>query len=586
MSKHSLRGNLTRGLIAPLMTPLMTPLASNGERHGSGGILLSAVDIDEDAAAGDPVGTLTVAGAGTGAWSFNLLDNAGGMFAVDGDALVVGSTALDHDGTPAPVIVMSATDGARILRRRLTLNVRRPLAALPLPTGAKVMGFGHSFMARSGFIYGTGSAPGPFSRIDFSIAGCHGDMGFARMLDPRWNMDVFFDRAYSQNLSGDVRGAAGAYAGVGGERMTGGLARLPHLIARAPDIMVIDYGGNDIHSDLEPDGSLLKLETLVSRLEALLKPIRDAGIWAVLLMPADRTDWPEGDPKHALQTAFGDYIASLATREGIKVCDDRGLISAKQAEGYTVIEDGIHLNAVGHWFRNTLMMPILQDMVATGEVHDFSLAGNLNTTGGFLGTTGAKTGMTGDVATGLTASKAGLSTIVAAKEVIEAGVAEKQVFTVTPVSGGAATDRSSVTILLPNITYATSGIAVGDWVEMVTKVELSASAHWHAATLFFAHRSGANYIYTTGMSRRNVATDINYPIPFDGPQVLYLTAPPHRIEGLDTLTALNTGIFGNPQGVSVAWMTNAPPEVPLVIKIHPVVLRKVVDPRPIWQLST
>ncbi len=75
---------------------------------------------------------------------------------------------------------------------------------------------------------------------------------------------------------------AGAIAGRGGEHIPQTLARLPWYLERAPDIVILDIGTNDVASDK------ITLKDAIARYEALLKPLRDAGIWVVSMLPVDR----------------------------------------------------------------------------------------------------------------------------------------------------------------------------------------------------------------------------------------------------------------------------------------------------------
>lgn len=80
---------------------------------GSGGglvpaIRLSNTTVPEDASVGDPIGLFTISGPYTGTPVFALDDDAGGLFALDGDTLEVGS-ALDYETTTSHQIVASVS---------------------------------------------------------------------------------------------------------------------------------------------------------------------------------------------------------------------------------------------------------------------------------------------------------------------------------------------------------------------------------------------------------------------------------------------------------------------------------------------
>jgi hypothetical protein len=79
------------------------------KRRGGARILLSASIIAEDASVGDPVGTFSVSG-GSGSYTFTLTDDAGGLFAIDGDDLEVAG-ALDYETAASHSITVEADNG-------------------------------------------------------------------------------------------------------------------------------------------------------------------------------------------------------------------------------------------------------------------------------------------------------------------------------------------------------------------------------------------------------------------------------------------------------------------------------------------
>lgn len=87
-------------------------------------VVLSPATVVESAAPADPVGALSVIGGGDGPWTFSLLNDAGGMFALDGSDIVVGATALDHSLVPKPFITVQAVAGPRVVETQITVTVR------------------------------------------------------------------------------------------------------------------------------------------------------------------------------------------------------------------------------------------------------------------------------------------------------------------------------------------------------------------------------------------------------------------------------------------------------------------------------
>lgn len=86
--------NITRPIIQPLTIPLVR--AVTDVFFGASGpiIRLSSATIAEDASVGDLVGTLSVSN-GAGTYTFTLTDDAGGLFAIDGDDLEVAAALSD-----------------------------------------------------------------------------------------------------------------------------------------------------------------------------------------------------------------------------------------------------------------------------------------------------------------------------------------------------------------------------------------------------------------------------------------------------------------------------------------------------------
>ncbi|MDF1734200.1 MAG: hypothetical protein P1U37_02870 [Minwuia sp.] len=73
-------------------------------------VAIDGDNIDEDAEAGDQVGTLSALDPEGDIISFSLTDDAGGRFALDGDRLVVAGGGLDFETAPGHSITVRATD--------------------------------------------------------------------------------------------------------------------------------------------------------------------------------------------------------------------------------------------------------------------------------------------------------------------------------------------------------------------------------------------------------------------------------------------------------------------------------------------
>ena len=90
-------------------------------------LAISNRTLDAAAKPGDAVGTLSVVKSGGGTWTFSLVDDAGGRFALSGNTITVGAVAPDYAAAPAPEITVRATDGSHAVERSFVMEVRQPL---------------------------------------------------------------------------------------------------------------------------------------------------------------------------------------------------------------------------------------------------------------------------------------------------------------------------------------------------------------------------------------------------------------------------------------------------------------------------
>lgn len=95
-----------------------------GKCGQSAAIELSGATVAEDAAVGALVGELSVVG-GSGAYSFTLTDNAGGLFALDGadDTLLEVAGALDFETAESHLITVEADNGVAPISKNFTIVV-------------------------------------------------------------------------------------------------------------------------------------------------------------------------------------------------------------------------------------------------------------------------------------------------------------------------------------------------------------------------------------------------------------------------------------------------------------------------------
>lgn len=138
-------------------------------------VSLSSLNFDDVAKSGEALAILEVGMS----WTFKLLDDAGGRFAIFGRDIVRGATPLDHKTMPSPVVTIEATDGKRVRRKTFKINVRGVNAWSPMH--AKLEAGENATL----FVNGDSTAyayPGVFHRLAQAI----GDMHDANVIIYRW----------------------------------------------------------------------------------------------------------------------------------------------------------------------------------------------------------------------------------------------------------------------------------------------------------------------------------------------------------------------------------------------------------------
>jgi hypothetical protein len=257
-----------------------------------------------------------------------------------------------------------------------------------------------------------------------------------------------------------------------------------------------------------------------------------------------------------------------------------GTASAIWGTGDTAVigSDGVHPSSYGANLLSNSLMPILQSMVSAGDGRNLDpLSGNLFPYAGLPGTSGGKvTGITGNVATGLNATRPlGTSTAVASKEVIATGN-EKQVLTITPVNDGTALHQFRLATAA-DVSFTTLGVVDGDWIQILIPVELN---NWDGWT-WNASNTGGGPIWTqneqysaanaliwesniftgNGAGGRTFLLDVKVPVK--------ATAGANRLRW--TSRPITIQFRSNAGGTGV-------------VKIGSPIMRKISDPRAAWGL--
>lgn len=475
---------ITNGTInATLQTSYGRSLSMMIGTYTSGGqIALSTNAIDDNAVAGTTIGALSMVGFGAGPWTYSLSNNAGAMFDVSSANLVTGATALNHDTAPTPQITVQATDGILTVQRVLTMNVRKPLPALPLVAGSTMNLVGHSILAYN-------HSASSLNAADVAALTC--SQGFLSQYyanDPRFNIDQWWDGVDLVDGVGSNFAAFGGHIDAMQIQLDGALAHKPAVVGLmiASNTIATGDGGVGIEA--------ANLEYCKTSLLAMIKRCRDAGVWALVFSEITRGVWI-ADGKHtdaeknAAISAFSTFVTSLAGMEGVKVVDWRPFTEPGGVQDLSVYGiDQVHFSPYGaaKAAKFTPFVTTMESLFASGERFSSDpttgdqlvSAANYN----FLATASAVSGqITGTKAAsmvnfgsgGQLTPPTGGSTVVASLEQIGSTGRYKQVLDITPADNGSGLAYHALGAQLG--ISAITGLAAGDWVMGSLILELEGS---------------------------------------------------------------------------------------------------------------
>lgn len=333
-------------------------------------IILNKDRIDENAAAGTPIGALSVRHGGDLAWNFTLQDSAGGRAQLVGAELRKGATALDRDTQPTFDVAVTAQSGFRVVHGTVTVTVRHPLAALPLPAGSKMPAIGDSQFGYNNY-FGSPVGTGNQSGLLAAVSTAYGFIQWAKAVDPRFDFVNWYDTAdplgrnfipANQGLFSDHLGPRGSFPGI--------ITRIPALLAKRPSLAAFQGSFNTIHSN--DDESLGTAEYCISKMEAGLKLFRDAGCHVILVVPYPTKAWPVGDKRYNTLATVQQWHRDQAARDGVGVLDATDILAPGGVVDTTMFKsDFIHLSPKGALRVGTeKFLPIIQAMIAAGSYFD------------------------------------------------------------------------------------------------------------------------------------------------------------------------------------------------------------------------
>lgn len=550
------------------MVAISSPL-NVGSVAASGALNLDFNAVDSNAAIGQPIGRLSVSLGGD--WRYSLEDDSEGMFSLSASELLVGATKLDHNLFPAPRVRVSATDGEQTIRATFSVNVRRPLPELPLATGAVVVAIGDSQIAFNTFQ--SGGVP-----IEGANKNALGFITHAQSLDPRFRWENWYEPndPTGRNIGGGNQGVMGDHMTVSPKsapQLGGVVGRLPSVLARNPDIIILEGGTNTISTGDGGDGSAA---LIIKSLDDMLTQSRNAGVHSILMTVYPRLKWQMSDTRRqATLKEVNSWIRSQVGRDGLLavldadsvLLDDEGQVDLSKFQS-----DQIHLNINGaNALARVGLLPILQKSIKKGSVFDQNPASdNLFgvSKGRLLGADGVKGRNTvGKVASGcVVASGFNASSVVASKEFVD-GAVEVQVLDITPAD--VSSDAAYGSVIFSPEPLISPNIAGGEWVQGYIHVQSDSSDALALARWQVAVRQGSN---SRNRSYGHNASSGNFTTKVQGNGSFWLMTEPMQVTPDLTFDRIHTSL-------EVFFDKTSEP---FKVKISRPIVRKIQDPRPSW----
>ncbi len=171
---------------------------------------------------------------------------------------------------------------------------------------------------------------------DVSVAGVGDSLTFGWMVSQGY-FDWFCDVLQRRFTGGVLRRIN---AGVPGDTVQGGLRRLGAVLERNPQVVVVQFGINDMASGVEVERFEDDLDTLVSRVEG-------SGALAVLV-----TSCPVLGPDGERIEAYYDAVRRVADARGVPLADIdlywREKEHSAQGSRSWHLADGVHPSDEGH----------------------------------------------------------------------------------------------------------------------------------------------------------------------------------------------------------------------------------------------
>jgi hypothetical protein len=419
---------------------------------------------------------------------------------------------------------------------------------------------------------------------------------WARFLDQRVNMDTFYDpndpwgrtvgsiptmspgvgfTGANQGVEADILCAA-PLPNVPATNTPGILARVPYALARNPDIVFVQAGDNDIQGGRSA-------AAITADLDSLITQSHNAGVWTILctLLPV----WPRWTAgQAAVHDRVNTWILAQSGRDGVKVADMRAVWPDQVSLlARTINQTGqTYYDALNHpaarRAADSVIVPLLATMVKAGIVDSLNpTVGNLIPNYAFTGATGSKgVGVGGQVATGWALIRiSGVSTAVASLEAIGGTGRNQQVIIVD--ASDTANNNQFFRFSFPTLNFSTVGVADGDWVQQFVPIEIDAWAGWKSISPKIDIQGGRRFIANHAMTLvYSGSSTWNRPV-YVGAGTFLLASEPTQVLPGAGLTSFRTTEFMDIHFDGTRGGTGK-------LKIGNPILRKVLDPRPRWNL--
>lgn len=561
------------------MIGLFLANSSSGLTAPKPSIGISATDCDDSAASGDHVADLSIVNGGNRRWTFALTDSADDMFAIDGMTLVAGAVSLDHDSAPLPKIVIRASSGESVLTRTVAMNVRRRLPALPFAPGARLAAIGDSYIGYNNY-QGTAVIPAAGNTWAINFTQGYGFLEWARAIDPRFNFDSWYDPAdpSGRNISGADQGLFGAHLEWSNEDPSGILTRLPAVLSRKPDILVLEGGTNTISSgDKFGAGAPGFFADVTAKLDKGLRLARNAGVWVILPTLYIRADWPAGDARYRTLAAVNHWIRAQKGRDGVlDILDANNVLSPGGVQDPSMFQaDRVHLSPKGALLTGRdFMLPIIHAAIADGAVFDPSpnnanlypaAVGNLAGTGGTKGSAQ----VTGSIADNLRVAIVRNASAVECSKADLGNGFSSQVLTVTATDNNSAA-YGEVDVAFPQV-FTSGVVGAGEWVYHAIFMEQLSAAQLSTARIQFQLRN-LSTIVQNAIGMNTSSGDFATAVPLTSGAGWWIKTNPMQLPLGGSFTNLLATL-------NICFPKNAEP---FQIRLSRPILRKVQDPRPAW----